>query len=96
MQSGKKAYSDADALRWALQTAEALEYLHTRNPKVRHWGWVCLRGGAPGGCACEGQITRRSVLSGPEAHASLCIWCNACCQQHGLWVLQGAIPGDKR
>lgn len=33
---GSKVYSNAQALRWALDTASALEYLHLRSPAVFH------------------------------------------------------------
>lgn len=32
----QKLYSDADALRWSLQLAEALRYLHNAQPTVIH------------------------------------------------------------
>jgi serine/threonine protein kinase len=31
-----KLYSDADALRWSIQIASAVDYMHTANPKVVH------------------------------------------------------------
>ena len=34
VQAGKQVYSDADALRWSTQLAEALAYLHSQSPKV--------------------------------------------------------------
>ena len=36
MTSPKKLYSQADALRWALHIATALNYLHTAKPKIIH------------------------------------------------------------
>jgi hypothetical protein len=34
LQAGHPVYSEGDALRWALQIALALEYLHSHEPKV--------------------------------------------------------------
>lgn len=46
MTSINKIYTDAQALKWALEIAGALEYLHLRNPAVFHrcacTGWLHL------------------------------------------------------
>lgn len=36
VQPMKKLYSAQDALRWSIQIAQALSYLHTARPKVIH------------------------------------------------------------
>lgn len=57
----KRLFSQADALRWSLQVAQALEYLHSRNPMVRAAGGGGAARASLGGCLLAARLP--AVLS---------------------------------